>query len=777
MLQRLLKVITLLLFVGVGASFAQNETPVGIDFVAWEKTAARAEESLKSDAVSNQALEVLRKELVGWRDVLSKTKDGNTERIDTLKKQIKALGPLPEDAATEPKEIADRRGELNRQLKEIEVPVVRATEAYSQVDGLIYEIDQVIRERQTKELFVRSAAPINPILWADAIAASFRSFWQIWAETQRALQSDTAAAQTKNNLAQIAVLLVISLAFLVRGRHWAIWAADRIYALSFRGSRITGFAVSLAQVFLPFLGLLALLKAIDLAGVIGLRGQIIADVFPLAALGFLTSLWLGKRIFTSLDGEAIFDVTPLQSRYGRLASAVVGTVLAVRVIIGAVARADNFSLEITHILYFPLTVLASICLWRICKIILTHVHRSAQTDDHSHPRIRVLSLLGRAGSIISFVAPVLSLLGYSNAAEAIVYPALFTLGLLAFVSLLQRLVDDLYSLITGKSSQSEQGLLPVIIRFAIALGSVPVLALIWGARVNSLTELWTSFQNGVSFGDTRISPTIFLTLIAVFLGGYFITRLVQGTLRTSVLPKTNIDSGGQNAIISGLGYVGIFASVIFAVSAAGIDLSSLAIVAGALSVGIGFGLQNIVSNFVSGIILLIERPVAEGDWIDVGPYSGIVKSISVRSSRIETFDKLEVIVPNADLISGPVVNWTRSSLMGRVTVPVGVAYGTDTRRVENLLLEIARDHPMVLEDPPIRVFLQTFGADSVNFELKALIRDVFYVAIVRSDLNHEIIRRFAEEDISIPFPQRDLWLRNPEALAEAFTAKEGAPKT
>ncbi len=480
--------------------------------------------------------------------------------------------------------------------------------------------------------------------------------------------------------------------------------------------------------------------------------------------------WLGEQLFASPRAQNLVPFAVARRGEARLMIDLLAVIVVLQDVLNQLHLLENTSVETKAVLAFPLIVAAALVLYRLNKIgVLGGGTSPADDDADSENRLaagasRVVGVVRRGAHFFGIFAPLLAAAGYVNAAEALIYPAILTLALLAALVIVQRFVADLYAWLSGLGHAAQDSLLSVGIGFVLSLLAVPLLALIWGARVADLTELWSTFLGGFRVGDTLISPTAFLSFAVVFAVGYGLTRLIQSSLRNSLLPKTKIDPGGQNAIVSGMGYVGVFLSALLAISMAGLDLSSLAIVAGALSVGIGFGLQTIVSNFVSGIILLVERPVSKGDWIEVGGLMGYVRDISVRSTRIETFDRTDVIIPNSDLISGTVTNYTRGNTVGRVIVPVGVAYGPDPRLVETILSEIAHAHPMGLVDRGPKVVFQGFGADSLDFEIRAILRDVNWVVAVKSDINYEICARFAAEGIEIPFAQRDIWIRNPEAL-------------
>ncbi|WP_406737099.1 mechanosensitive ion channel family protein [Thioclava sp. GXIMD4215] len=292
--------------------------------------------------------------------------------------------------------------------------------------------------------------------------------------------------------------------------------------------------------------------------------------------------------------------------------------------------------------------------------------------------------------------------------------------------------------------------------------------------MSDLREIWLRMRQGVAIGDLRLTSGAIATLLGVFALGSVLTRWLQFVLRSSVLPRTRVDAGSATALVTGLGYLGTVISAFTAVSAAGLDLSSLAVVAGALSLGVGFGLQTVVSNFVSGVILLIERPVKEGDWIEVAGISGIVQKISVRSTRIETFDRHDVIVPNTDLVAGTVKNMTLGSHVGRLTVPVSVAYGTDVDLALKLLMEIAESDSRIQRYPQAQALFIAMGESGLELELRCMLWDISEVVVVRSDLLRAIYRRFAEHSIEIPFPQRDIRLRGIEEILERFTSAQAA---
>lgn len=744
----------------------------------WESMVQRVDRILEADVANEQTLERLRVEVVAFRDKFQEEESANQTQLERVRRQLDTLGPEPAEGETEAEEVQARRASLEEELSRLRAPSLRATEAFAEADEIVSDIDAELRARQTRLILERFPLPVNPLNWEEPLAELKQIALDVPTEIYSRLSNDETRSKIIGNLPSAGLSLIAGALMLFRSRYWSNRLAKSIHGIRKPVPRkLLNLLNVVAQLALPWIGLSLLVAALQLTGIFGPTGSTV--LLAVVAFGFAMILgtWLVARLFPwdEPENSPLLLSPKMLPKARRTAFMMVVTLSLYQ---GIQVLEQRLSVDDRASAYsgFILSIITAVGLFRMARFFRRSVSASQVEEDDRAFVNTVVSVVALIGMIASLVAVLAGLAGYVVLARQVIYPAAGTFFLFGFLALTQRGFADMYAAIVHQTHRDEplesqarveDSLVPTLIGALLVVLSLPAIALMWGARVTDLTELWAQVRGGFMIGDVRISPTEFFTFLLVFAFGYMITRLIQGGLRNSILPKTKLDIGARTAIVSGVSYLGIFLAAIAAITTAGIDMSSFAIFASALAVGIGFGLQTIVSNFVSGIILLIERPVAEGDWIEVGGVMGHVRSISVRATRIETFDKTSVIVPNADLVSGVVTNWTKGNSIGRVIVPVGVAYGTDTRRVEGILSEIANAHPMIVISPPPSILFIGFGADSLDFEIRAILRDVNFLLAVKSDLNHEIAARFTEENIEIPFAQRDVWLRNPETLAAA----------
>jgi small-conductance mechanosensitive channel len=267
-----------------------------------------------------------------------------------------------------------------------------------------------------------------------------------------------------------------------------------------------------------------------------------------------------------------------------------------------------------------------------------------------------------------------------------------------------------------------------------------------------------------------ITVSAILSALAVVVVTWLVTKVVRFILDHEILPRLDLRTGVPIAISTIVGYVLVLTGFVLAMAALGIDLTKVTLLAGALGVGVGLGLQGVVSNFASGLILMLERPINVGDQIDVGGVVGEVKRIGVRSSTIRTGQGAEVIVPNSDLASKQVTNWTLSDRARRYEIDVGVEYGSDPARVLRLLEDAAAEVPEVQKVPPPRALFTGFGDSSLDFRLFAWVESVDIGVQAQNGLRMAILRTLDAAGIAIPFPQRDLHIRYAPAGLEAAAA-------
>lgn len=766
----------------------------------FERNAEQAQAALQSTAADfapedKPKLSRLRAMLAADRDKADALATKGSLELSIIRAQISALGPAPGDKETEPRSITIQREALDARLGKAMAPVLRLREAQARASVLIAELDQRQKDISSDRLFSLDTSPLDPRQWVRAAgevsAAAAAAGKRV--DNFNARGDGTILGVELGALA----LFAFGPALATLGWTWLVRRIERRRERTRSTAGKLGLTLLLdASAGLVFAMALAVgVLAVILALLPFSEPEMLTRLAPaLVSAGILVAIgrWLGRGVLLSPFRE--LRLLPLPDHRATAAFRTVQYLaidLAGIAVLDSLEQHDVVGRNGAHLLSAVLVSIGGWLLWRLAER-LREAHEDAekalaavitadtdtQTDAEQHhldfvtPLSRLLKLFAVAGILAA-------LAGFAILARFIFSATLLSLALVGIAVYIHRSIDLVIGMMAkGRLHRYRRVLhfVPLVAGFILTLLVVPLLAVIWGYSAAEIGDAILLLRNGVDFGEVRLSLGDVITFAAVFFAGFLITRWLQRFLKVTVLPEFAMDAGAEAALLTFLGYVGITLAALIAIATTGLDLSSLAFVAGALSIGLGFGLQSVVENFTSGILLLLERPIKVGDWIEVGENSGIVRKIAVRSTHIETFDRHQIIIPNSQLIAGVVKNRSFTTGPARIVVPVGVAYGSDLDRVSEVMLEIAHDTEGVLDFPAPTVAMESFGDSAVNLKILAFVATATDGAPTASKIMFAIARRFAEEGIEIPFPQRDLHLRTvPDGLAASPGGGDAAP--
>lgn len=759
----------------VGPAAAQQADP---PWALWDLEVENAEASLERGNAAADTVDQIRERLNNQTSLARKVSEAAAAEMSRLQAEIDALGPEPE-VGEETAEIAELRETLTTSMAEARARQGRADRVITRADELRRRLVDQDQERFLSRIETLGPSPASPSTWAQSFEFIGATYTRIKGEITAELKSPDMRkmATQRLPLALIAVAAALFIAFGVR--IFTVSALLRRAETAGGRQRRLIFGVGAAATRLIMLAAASALLFYGLSstGLFGAFGEAALRALARAVLTIIVAYAIAAALFSpQVAGLRPYDIDDATARRAFRMAMLMGFAAALHVLVQQLGEAVNAPLAATASLSFIAIMLGGFALLQLAQVARPLVNQAIDGPEIAIGA-QILRLLRRASFVVAVLSPLLALIGYAFAAQYLLFPTIYSLAALSVVGMIYFVIREAvenYLADQQKDGEDRLRLIPILAGFLLLCATLPMLALIWGAEWVDITFAYDRLVAGFQIGDVALSPMDFVTFALVFVIGYTLTRAAQRVMKGSVLPKTGMSAGGADALTSGIGYVGIFIAAIAAITAAGLDLSNLAIVAGALSVGIGFGLQNIVNNFVSGVILLVERPINVGDWIEVGGVHGTVKKVNVRSTEIETFDRASYIIPNSDLISGAVTNYTHGNTVGRAIVTVGVAYGTDTHMVQRILLEAASEHPMVLTSPAPAAYFQGFGADSLDFELRAYLRDVNWVLSVKSDLNFAIEAKLGEAGVEIPFAQRDINIKN---IGEIGRALRGGDKS
>ncbi|MBN9276952.1 MAG: mechanosensitive ion channel family protein [Hyphomicrobium sp.] len=736
----------------------------------------RLVKGIESAEKSIQQLKELESELQRLRTDVEEIIYDSTATAETLrpkltevKSQIERLGPAPKDQPEAPA-IAAERARLNTiaaaldgAVKSVELTWVRGKQMIDRITVMRYQIF-------SRNLFERRASPLLPSLWHDvyerlpSITGRAQYYGAHWFERS-----------SRQWLALIGVIAgALAAAFLI-SRFVDHWIEKK--RAGFEGIPSFFDRINQAAIVAP-----ARMLGPMIAAAILYAGFDSLDMFfsPWERLSE-TVLW-GVLIYIAGSGMARVTLAPRHPEW-RLIPVDDDTASFILTIVKAILGVyilDTVLVEFGRAIYVPLAVTVAqgfitnlltaglLALLALKPFVaqtgpLRVVNHLDRVDANAGKRLAPLSIKLPILALAIFIAGS-STVGYVALGRYVAQQIVLTGTVLAIAGLIYLGVRALTRRREGANSavgaflESRFGiertrqsqivkLCEAAVLLALLFAALPLLMMQWGFSGADIRDWAKALFFGFEIGLFRISLIRILIGIILFIALLFLTRITQRWLREHVLAQDRMDAGVANSVDLAVGYVGVSVAVLMAVSYAGLDVTNLAIVAGALSVGIGFGLQSVVNNFVSGLILLAERPIKVGDWIVVGDQQGNVRRISVRSTEIETFDRASLIVPNSELISGRVLNWTHRNMLGRVVIKVSTDMKASPKAVIEILEQVARGQPNVQEKPPPLAVLETFTPDSLMFSLSFTLSNVNAGGRVKSELHIAILDAFREAGI------------------------------
>ncbi|HEY9080426.1 mechanosensitive ion channel domain-containing protein [Magnetovibrio sp.] len=744
----------------------------------WDRAVEKIEKRVGSGRTGSLEERDLRAELKTIADAAVAAREAALKQAKQSKGLLDALGPPPaEDANTESEVIQKRRKELGKDLSTFEGNAKQAGLIIAKVDQALAKITSRSRSRLKDVLFDRSVSPLNHKAWVIAAPEAAQLFKASFVEAPEKWWMELQT--NPSELVSLWRNLTIALMAAVAGWVVGLWLRRRFGRVqggeqpSYSRRLLAGLAEGGGRSLAPII-------FVVLVGGLLFDRELIQDPLKTVVEGVVRDLVL------FFFGYALINagLTPLRQEwhlldFGQTASRILSfrlkLALGVFLTFDGLYQATSWatpSEELGSVAAFLFTLslvplLISMMSSRIWGALAAFEEPNAKTPESQFPRLRAFMTMGLVALPIAAVIGYPGLAAYLMRAIVMSVLVLAGFGLLRSVGreslamsldsggLVGRGIRNIFALDSEAGERTLFWLRTVLDLILLTVAAF-VLLPIWGLGAEESAMSLAKLMRGIQIGSYTLSLVDILIGLSIFLAIIFVTRLIQKGLERHILPNLTKDKGVRDALKTGVGYIGVVVAFLAAVAVLGLDLTNLALIAGALSVGLGFGLQNVVNNFVSGLILLAERPIKPGDWVVIGGHEGKVKKVNVRSTEVETFQRASVIIPNADLIATPVVNWTHKNILGRVEVMVGVAYGTDPRLVKSVLLDCAKSHPNVMGYPEPSVLFTDFADSSLNFELRAFLSDVEQRLQTGSDIRFAIHDAFKEKGIEIPFPQRVL---------------------